>query len=86
MSLDIMKIGADNIASVIYINHNGRFDNLLDIKKICENNNIFYIDMHSLYCKDSYKKLYIDGVHPNKIGHDIISYNFITHFKNFPTN
>lgn len=56
------------------------------IKDFCENNNIFYIDMHSLYCKNSYEILYIDGVHPNKIGHDLISYNFITHFKNYHTN
>lgn len=56
------------------------------IKDFCENNNIFYIDMHSLYCKDSYKNLYIDGVHPNKIGHDLIAHNFITQFKKFHTN
>lgn len=56
------------------------------IKDFCENNNIFYIDMHSLYCKDSYSELYVDGVHPNKIGNEILSCNFITHFKNFHVN
>lgn len=56
------------------------------IETFCEKNNIFYIDMHSLYCEDLHKNLYIDGVHPNKLGHEIISYTFITHFKEFHTN
>ena len=39
------------------------------IKKLCEGNNVHFVDLYNRFIKEDYKKLLEDGVHPNSEGH-----------------
>ena len=39
------------------------------LKEVCSKNNVLFIDNYEKWTKTDYKKLLIDGVHPNTAGH-----------------
>ncbi len=43
------------------------------IKNVCQSENIDFIDIYSQFINKDYKKLLIDGLHPNSEGHKQIS-------------
>ena len=46
------------------------FNNIL--KKFCEDNNVYFIDIFKDFVKEDYKSLLEDGLHPNTKGHNKI--------------
>jgi len=62
----------DPISDNYFLNSNiKKYNNI--IKDICQKKNIFFVDLLSDWDKIDYKKfLSIDGVHPNKTGHQKI--------------
>ncbi|MCH7641324.1 hypothetical protein IID22_03950 [Patescibacteria group bacterium] len=39
------------------------------IKKLCEGNNVYFVDLYNRFIREDYKKLLEDGIHPNSEGH-----------------